>query len=270
MMSHKTLAELQLALQDFLLDKPVDASALTLETPSFSKQERLQIYHEAYRLRLIDALRNDYPALEAYVGDDEFIALTTEFIAQHPSHHPSLRWLGEKLPIFLRQHAHWKEHIEVVELAEFEWRQVMAFDAADTSLASIDVLRTLPPEQWMTLKLELHPSLQLIQCYSNAPTLWNALTKDKTAIAIELTQTAQAWLMWRENLQVVYRPIEGTEAWALNAFLTQKNFADVCEGLCEWIAAEQVPAQVAQYLQHWIRGGLVSHLAFDEINNMND
>lgn len=256
-MSHKTLAKLQLALQDFLLDKTVDASALTLETPNFSKQERLQIYHEAYRLRLIDALRNDYPALEAYVGDDEFIALAIEFIAEYPSHNPSLRWLGEKLPNFLRNHEHWQEPIEAVELAEFEWQQVMAFDAADTSLASIDELRTLPPEQWMTLKLELHPSLQLMHCYSNAPMLWNALTKNKTAIPVELSQETQAWLMWRENLQVVYRPIDTPEAWALKTFLTQKNFADVCEGLCEWIAAEQVPAQVAQYLQHWIRGGLV-------------
>lgn len=265
-MSHKTLAELQLALQDFLLDKKVDASELTLETPNFSKQERLHIYHEAYRLRLIDALRNDYPALETYIGEDEFISLTAEFIAKYPSHHPSLRWLGEKLPDFLRKHAHWQEHIEVVELAEFEWRQVMAFDAADTSLATLDELRTLPPEQWMTLKLELHPSLQLMHCYSNAPTLWNSLTKDKSAVAIELTQEKQAWLMWRENLQVVYRPIDTAEAWALNAFLTQKNFADVCEGLCEWFAAEQVPAQVAQYLQHWIRGGLVIEIAAENTN----
>ena len=256
-MSHKTLAELQLALQDFLLVKQVDASELTLETPNFSKQERLQIYHEAYRLRLIDTLRNDYPALETYVGDDEFIALAIEFIAEYPSHHPSLRWLGEKLPDFLRNHVHWKEHIEVIELAEFEWRQVMAFDAADISLATIDELRTLPSEQWMTLKLELHPSLQLIHCYSNAPTLWDALTKNKTTISVELSQTTQTWLLWRENLQVVYRPIDAAEAWALNAFLTQKNFADVCEGLCEWFAAEQVPMQAAQYLQHWIRGGLV-------------
>ena len=249
-----------MALQDFLLDKPVDASELTLATPAFSQQERLQIYHEAYRLRLIDALRNDYPALEAYIGKDEFIALATEFIAEYPSHHPSLRWLGKALPDFLRNHAHWKEHIEVVELAEFEWQQVMAFDAADTLLATIDELRTLPPEQWMTLTLHLHSSLQLISCYSNAPILWNSLTKDKTAIAIELTQVTQEWLMWRENLHVVYRPIDAAEAWALTAFLAQKNFADVCEGLCEWFAAEQVPMQAAQYLQHWIRGGLVTKI----------
>ena len=256
-MSHKTLAELQLTLQDFLLDKTQDAGDLTLDTPAFSKQERLEIYHNAYRLRLIDTLRKDYPALDAYIGEEDFITLCQEFIAQYPSQHPSLRWFGEKLPVFLRAHAHWQKIMIVVELAEFEWAQVMAFDAADTSLATLDELRTLPPEEWMTLKLELHPSLQLVDCYSNAPTLWNSLTKDETAISIDLTQEAQTWLMWRENLQVVYRPIGTTEAWALNTFLTQKNFADVCEGLCEWIAAEQVPAQVAQYLHHWIRGGLV-------------
>ncbi len=256
-MSHKTLAELQMALQDFLLDKPVDTDVLTLETPGFPKHERLQIYHDAYRLRLIDALRNDYPALEAYLGEDEFIVLTKDFIAEYPSNHPSLRWLGKALPDFLRGHIRWKERIEIVELAEFEWQQVMTFDATDTALTTIDDLRVLLPEQWMTLRLSLHPSLQLMHCYSNAPTLWNSLTKDKSSIEIELSHKAQDWLMWREDLQVVYRPIDGAEAWALKAFIAQKNFAEVCEGLCEWITADQVPMHAAQYLHHWIRGGLV-------------
>ena len=128
----KSLAELQTALQDFLLDKTQNASDLTLETPAFSREERLQIYHEAYRLRLIDALRNDYPALEAYIGEENFVLVATEFIATNPSHHPSLRWFGKKLPQFLREHSEWKLHIQVAELAEFEWAQMMAFDAADT------------------------------------------------------------------------------------------------------------------------------------------
>lgn len=61
-MPNKTLAKLQLALQDFLLDKPVDASELTVATPVFSQQDRLHICHQAYRLRLIEALRKGYPA----------------------------------------------------------------------------------------------------------------------------------------------------------------------------------------------------------------
>jgi hypothetical protein len=258
----KSLAELQTALQDFLLDKTQSASDLTLETPAFSREDRLQIYHEAYKLRLIDALRNDYSALENYIGEDAFVAVTMEFIAANPSHHPSLRWLGEKLPEFLRAHKNWQQQIHIVELAEFEWAQAMAFDAADTSLATLDDVRALQPEQWMTMQIAFHPSLQHLSCYSNAPQLWGALTKDESdnipdEIPVEVSDSSQDWLIWREDLQVVYRPLDASEAWALDNFAQQKNFADVCSGLCEWFAEEQVPMQAAQYLQQWIRSGLV-------------
>lgn len=253
----KSLAELQTTLQDFLLDKTPSASDLTLETPRFSRQERLQIYHEAYRLRLIDALRNDYPALESYIGENDFVAIAEEFITTNPSHHPSLRWFGEKLSAFLSTHSFWQTHIHVVELAEFEWAQTMAFDAADISIATLDDVRTLQPEQWMTMQLEFHPSLQRLSCYSNAPILWNSLIKDETAIAVEISGEAQEWLVWREDLQVVYRTLDKSESWALDNFLQQQNFSDVCSGLCEWFAEEQVPMQAAQYLQQWIRGGLI-------------
>jgi len=256
-MKTKSLEELQTALQDFLLDKTQNASNLTLETPAFSREERLQIYHQAYRLRLIDALRNDFPALQRYLSEDEFIKIAEEFIAAKPSHHPSLRWFGEKLPAFLRAHAHWQTHIHIVELAEFEWAQTMAFDAADISIATLDDVRALQPEQWMTMQLEFHPSLQRLTYYSNAPALWNSLINNETVIAVEIAQESQEWLVWREELQVVYRPLDNSEAWALDTFLQQKNFSDVCGGLCEWFAEDQVPMQAAQYLQRWIRAGLV-------------
>jgi hypothetical protein len=262
----KTLSEIQTALQDFLLDKTQDASDLTLETPAFSKLERLGIYHNAYRLRLIDALRNDYPALEAYLGDDNFTTLCNEFIAQNPSQHPSLRWFGEHLPSFLRTHTYWQHLIVVVELAEFEWFQAMAFDAADTEITTLDHVRALNPEQWMQMQLKFHPSLQIITCFSNAPELWNSLIKSGIAIEVATTTELQAWLIWRENLQVVYRPLDSAEYWALTTFQDQNNFTEVCSGLCEWFAEEQVPMHAAQYLQQWIRAGLVVGIITDEYN----
>lgn len=257
MTNTKTLAQLQLELQNFLLGNDEDASDLTLETPQFSRQERLQIYHSAYRLRLIEALGTDYPALQAYVGEKEFTAIAEGFIAAHPSHNPSLRWLGEKLPAFLRNHEKFNTQIEMAELAEFEWRQAMAFDAADTSITTLEELRTLVPEQWMTLKLHLHPSVQFMHFYSNAPTLWQTLIHDGKLSAAESAQAPQAWLLWREDLQVVFRPLDAAEDWALTAFSTGKKFAEVCEGLCEWFSAQEVPMKAAQYLQHWIQGSLI-------------
>lgn len=261
----KALAQIQLELQNFLLDKNEDASDLTLETPQFSRQQRLQIYYSAYRLRLIEALKNDYPALHLYLGEDKFNALAEAFIAGHPSHNPSLRWLGEKLPHFLRNHDQWKMNIELAELAEFEWRQVMAFDAADTALTTLDELRSLQPEHWMTLKLLLHSSVQIMHFYTNAVALWQSLTQGEKSIPLESLQEAKTWLMWREDLQVVFRPLDAAEAWALAAFSTGNNFADICEGLCEWFSAEEVPMQAAQYLQNWINSGLVTSIKAETI-----
>ena len=258
--NHKTLAEQQAALQDFLLDKEIDTSDLTLETPAFSRVERLAIYYNAYRLRLIDTLSNDYPALKFYVGEDDFTTLTSEYIEQYPSKNPSLRWLGESLATFLRKHVNWQKKIHLAELAEFEWAQINAFDAADACLATVEDLRLLPLDDWMTLQLQFHPSLQQLHFYSNAPEQWNGAIKDEIAVETKTSAELRTWLTWREDLQVLYRSLEKPEAWALNAFLTSHNFADVCEGLCEWFDEEQVPLQTAQYLQQWIAGNLITKI----------
>lgn len=256
----KSLAELQTALQDFLLDKRVNTDELTLETPAFARHERLAIYHNAYRLRLIDALGNDYPVLKFYVGEEGFAELAREFIAHHPSKNPSLRWLGEQLAAFLRKHVNWQEKTHLIELVEFEWAQITAFDAEDTSLITLDKLRLLPPEHWMTLQLQFHPSLQLLHFYSNAPERWHSAINDEVAFETKTNAELQAWLIWRDDLQVLYRALEEPEAWALQAFLTSHNFADVCEGLCEWFDEEKVPLQTAQYLQQWISGNLITKI----------
>lgn len=260
-MSEASLAETQYALQNFLLDKQHELDNLTLETPQFSRAERLHIYHNAYRLRLIEALANDYPALQLALGEDKFSELCTQFITAHPSHHPSLRWLGEKLSEFLRSHSDWQEHIHLAELAEFEWAQVTVFDKADEYIATLDDLRALQPEAWMTLQLNFQQALELVKCNTNAPQLWGFLLKDEPETQAELLAEAQDWLIWRENLHVVFRPLTASEAWALQVFLDGRNFAEVCEGLCEWFAEEQVPMQAAQYLQYWIRGGLVCNIS---------
>jgi hypothetical protein len=254
-----TLAELQHSLQDFLLDKTDKAAQLTLETAQFPRQVRLQIYHQAYRLRLIDTLRNDFPALERAVGESEFTQLCNDYIATHPSHHTSLRWLGEKLPAFLRTQ---QQPVHLCELAEFEWAQIMAFDAADSDLANTEDLRALPQEKWLSLCLEFHPSMQRVSLRTNAPAIWSAYVKNDVleTISIEVADEPQAWLIWREDLQVVYRPIEPSEACALDKFLAGHDFTEVCGDLCNWYPEAEVPLQAARCLQQWLSAGLIAGL----------
>ena len=266
-MNSLSLAELQSTLQQYLLNQQSDMDTLTLTTAAFTRQQRLAIYYDAYRLRLIDAMRNDFPAVELTLGSEDFAQLITEYIAAHPSQHPSLRWFGKKLPIFLLTHSKWQHHINLVELAEFEWAQIMAFDAEDSSAATLNDLRALENAQWLSLQLLFQPSLQLVKFFSNAPQLWSGLIKDDTSIATEISNEDQTWVIWRPELQVVYRSMDKPEAWCLQAFLSNKNFADACEGLCAWFAEDEVPVKAAQYLHLWLQSGFIKSITTSPTDN---
>jgi hypothetical protein len=266
-----SLAELQTKLQDYLLASTHSLDDITLETPTFTRQQRLAIYHDAYRLRLIDTLHNDFPALAVIIGEENFIQCCGEYIAQQPSTHTSLRWYGEKLPAFLRTHPHWQKRVSICELAAFEWAQIMAFDAEDTTPASLNDLRALHPSQWLRLQIKFQPSLYVIHCQSNAPELWSTLIKENALIKESdliiknaeekiMSNTASPWLIWRKDLQVIYLPLSAPEYWSLQAFMAGNSFAKVCEGLSEWYSEEQIPLRAAQYLQQWLNNGLVHRL----------
>lgn len=259
-MSNPSLAELQHSLQQYLLQQPNTIATMTLETENFSSQTRLAIYRDAYCLRLLEALKNDYPILLLLVGEEAFSKAMHDYIAQYPSRHSSLRWMGEKLPGFLQTYPDWQEHAYLWELAGFEWAQITAFDAQDAISATLDELRLLDHSQWPSLQLKFQPALQLLSYYSNAPELWHSLNNSQRPVATKILALAQDWLLWRYDLQVLYRPLEKSEAWCLQAFLRNENFSQVCAGLCEWFTEDQVPLKAAQYLQAWLQSGLITKI----------
>lgn len=78
------------------------ADAAILATPPNATGPRLQIYIDAYRQRLIDCLKADYPGLLRLLGDGLFDLLAEAYIRGQPSHSPSLYDLGAGFPHFLR------------------------------------------------------------------------------------------------------------------------------------------------------------------------
>jgi hypothetical protein len=69
-----------------------------------------------------------------------------------------------------------------------------------------------------------------------------------------------AWVVWRHELTTYFRSIEVDEAWALDALIAGQTFADLCEGLCEWIDAQHVATHAAGFLKTWIGDGMISKI----------
>ena len=64
-------------------------------------EQRLAIYTRSYTLRLIECLREEFPALRLFVGDQVFDLFAGAYIANRPSRSPSLYELGAEFANFL-------------------------------------------------------------------------------------------------------------------------------------------------------------------------
>lgn len=145
-------------------DQPTSAVVETFIKPNdrLTSFERLEIYNRQYWFRLLDCLYDDFPGLRAILGQDRFYDLSVAYLEQHPSRSYTLRNLGSQLEQFLRQNPRWtRPHTKLVlDMARFEWAQVLAFDEAALPPLTPDDLLGRDPA---TLQLHLQPHVSLLQ-----------------------------------------------------------------------------------------------------------
>lgn len=255
------LRERQAQLRAYLLDGTPGIERHVVGTAKADAHTRLDIYGDGYALRLIECLQKDFPALAALMGDDAFAALARAYIAQHPSRHFSVRYVGARLAEFVRARADADAPLHA-DLAAFEWALMNAFDAPDTRVATVADMAAVAPTDWPLLRFACSPSLQRMALRSHAPTIWKAADRgeDPHAASAALSEVATPWIVWRQELRVYFRSLTPAEAWALDATRADADFAELCEGLCEWHAPEAVAIQAAGMLKQWLTDGLIERL----------
>lgn len=219
------------------------------ETPGLDRNARLDIYYQAYRLRLRDALSEAYSKTHAYLGDEMFYEACAAYIAAHPSPYRNLRWFGDSFAAQLR--TQFGEHPQVAELAQFEWALGLAFDAPDHHVLALTELASV--SDWETVGLRTSSSLQFIPMRSNSVAIWLALSDEQTPPAPEhtaCTEQATTWIVWRKQLQASFRSLSAAEAQALLSVSQGQRFADVCEQAAEH--NPEIANQIGGWLQTWV------------------
>jgi len=220
---------------------------------------RLEIYANAYRLRLIEALADTFPALHTLIGDERFFQLASDYIDDNPSQHFSLRYFGHHLSTWLIDYPLANSFPIIVDMTTFEWGLREAFDAADEKPMDISDLVAIPIEQWDSVVFTLHPSIQRLNLLWNAPQLWKVIDEESDPIDMEQNDYPIAWLVWRNELRTWFRSMDVDEAWALDQVSQGVNFSAICSGITEWIDEQNAPQRAAEFIQTWIQQGLVTH-----------
>ena len=256
------LAELQHGFQNYVLRGEPDVIACIAGAEGVDPRQRLRIYFDAYRLRLIEALAADYEALQKLLGSEQFSDACRSYVEATPSLFRNVRWYGAGLAEFLRTTAPWAQQPVLHELALFEWTLTLTFDAADYTPVRFEDLADLSPSVWPEMRFVLHPSAHLIALRSNAPALRKAADAGEPLPGAILADSTRPWLLWRKELTPRFRSLSEPESWALTAVKDGATFAALCEGLCRWSAAEQAPSDAATLLRRWVEDELIRQIAF--------
>jgi hypothetical protein len=190
------------------------------------------------------------PRLKELLGEEQFGAIAAAYVDAYPSQFASIRWFGDRLAQTLEQ-SH-RSQPWVAELAHWEWALAASFDASDANSVGVECLATVAPGEWAELRLQFHPSVQYLELATNAQALFKALSEEQPPPQPAILEKPQPWLLWRQDLRTQYRSLEPDEAAALQVMRAGGTFGAMCEALCAWHDADEVPLAAAGMLKRWL------------------
>lgn len=255
------LKTLQSQFQAYLIDSNANPIMPSIAPDArFSAPERLKVYHDAYRLRLLEILKLDFSKTHVLLGDDNFDEAFFQYLQQYPSHHFSVRYFGQHFAHFLRTQAPYKDHTMLAEMAEFEWALNFTIDAADAPIAKTTMLAGVDPEQWPDLRFIVHPSMTSLYLHWDTPALWHDIDNEQPPRAPIQQAQPMRWLFWRKGIKTYFQSCTPAEDQLFKALLANHNFGEMCESLIDILPEEEIPQVAAHTLFKWIQEEMISDI----------
>jgi Putative DNA-binding domain len=254
----KSLREIQDSFQRGILAGDDEILAEVKDSAKEKRKVLFGVYRNAYVARLAEIVGEDYEQLHAYVGDQAFATLVTDYIAAHPSDQRNARWFGRHLPVFVRENPTYAKHPEVAEIAELEKALTDAFDGPDAEPLRIEALAAIPPEAWPKLVFKPHPTAIRLTFGTNAADIWSALKSETAPPKPEHLPEPQAIVVWRQDFMSHFRPLPPEEAMMWDEAAKGVWFSVLCEMVATFAGEDEAELRAAAYLRGWIDMGMLA------------
>ena len=220
--------------------------------------QRLDIYADMYRTRLVDVLREDFPRVATILGDAEFRALANRYLTRHPSTHPSVRYVGRRFADFVAGEGALPPFL--ADLARLEWARVEVFDAPDAEPLRLSDLESLPASDWPTLSLRPIPASLVIACVWPVHEIWAAAEDPAWGHASADRPEATTIRVWREGWMVSHAAMADLERRVFPLLERGEPFAHLCAAGEAGLDPGATAREVGGLLIRWLEDGLLSRL----------
>lgn len=251
-MSGLTQAGLGVVQSDFVRWLDVDDTAV-VQWIGPRAMEGLAVYQNNYRWALMDCLKDAFPQLHSWLGDEHFELAARGFV----QHHPSTSWT---LDIYGSGFAEWLAALypddhEVAELAALEWALGRSFVGADAFPLTADRLGMI---DWDNARMTFVPTLQHYPVATNAGAIWLALAAEEPPPQPSNLAQPAHMLVWRQGLTPSFRTFDPEEHRSLEMALAGSSFGAICTALVADHGDDQGTAIAGACLGQWLRDGLIA------------
>jgi Putative DNA-binding domain len=237
-----SLVDLQRRFHDAVTgDEIAEDSLDVVRDDGVSQRRRLEVYANAYRIRIVDAIAAEQPKIAAALGRPRLEELCRRYLAAHPTSRPSLRDAAQHLPRFLDDGGFPGGPTWLADLARLERARTEAFDGPEETPLQREHLAEIPAEEIAFLQLPLVRTAQLVTMHTIADEVWTAIENEQPVPQAPAEDRPRTLLVWRREITVYHRTLADDEAQVLRALAGGATFGEACEILVE----QEEPAQRA-------------------------
>jgi hypothetical protein len=234
--------------QAILANNPEKIATALKPHPRLLPEAQFAIYSNGYRIRLLAAIRSDYPALIAYLGDKKFDNFALQYIEKTPPKSYNLDLYPHKFAEFTSNNS---DDIFAKELAILEGIIAEVFMLPDSNPLSPEALSNLSPEEFGKKKLQLCTASRLLQFSTNVNE-W--LNEQRAGNSKEIEMSANFLLVYRHNNEVQRYKLSQAEFLLLQQLSLGNTIMETLEkvtGEHEELA-EIIAINLQKYFQEWI------------------
>jgi len=226
---------------------PADIGRVILPSNTLTAVERVGVYQGMYLLRMVEALEGDYPAVAHLLGDEEFAALVTCYVAAHPSVSYTFNRLGRAFPGFVRDSKGVRKRAFAADLARLELAITEVFDAPQSPAWPAEEIARIPQDAWVGAVLRPIAAFRLC-AFAHPVNAYLQSVKDDHHDHPETTRAATWVAVWRKNYEVWRLDLSKPAYQFLDALAKGRPF-----GMAVAAAAKGLQGDPGQQLFRWLR-----------------
>jgi hypothetical protein len=249
-----SLAEIQRSMAARILGREDPSVHRWIEVPAgVDAALRLAVHTQGYPARVMESLREAFPATANILGEGSFAALVERYAEQIPAELRNLNCVGAVLPAFLSSDRLERDLPFLPDLARLEWAVLECFHSEVADPFDASCCTGWSDDEWMGARIGFQPGMALVRSAWPLRELRESRHLDRSAIDIDLVDRPDRVLVYRAGFEVVAESVDEHEAAAIEHLRAGQRLGEVTAALD---AAGAEADAVAGFFGRWASLGL--------------